>query len=121
MNTKEYQYYHCLHSYSVICKVPPKEVFFEHIKKQQEALAPLPIAIDIGIARLHPEDQFCYKTGREIAKGNIKTGNYVIESVMYRKSGLYVILHSEEEKVSHIMFSISHKRKTPYLDVAYAD
>lgn len=121
MNTKEYQYYHCLHSYTVICKVPPKEVFFEHIKKQQEALAPLPIAIDVGLSKLHPEDQFCYKTGREVAKGNIRTRHYIIEAVMYRESGLYVVLASEQEDVQYLMFSINHKRKTPYLDVAYAD
>jgi hypothetical protein len=121
MNTKEYQYYHCLHSYTVICKVPPKEAFFEHIKKQQEALAPLPMTIEVGLAKLHPEDQFCYKTGREIARNNIRTRQNVMESVMYRDGAIYVILASEQEDVQYLMFSISQKRKTPYLDTAYAD
>jgi hypothetical protein len=121
MNTKEYQHYHCLHSYTVICKVPPKEAFFEHIKKQQEALAPLPMTIEVGLAKLHPEDQFCYKTGREIARNNIRTRQYVMESVMYRDGAIYVILASEQEDVQYLMFSISQKRKTPYLDTAYAD
>ena len=118
MNPKEYQYYHELDAYTVVCKVPSKEQFIEYLVNQAMQLTPMTIKIKVGRANVHPKDQFCYKTGREIALSKIKYESFKILRVTYSEEETLVDLWFSEDMdcpVSCLRFSITNDRKTPYL------
>lgn len=120
MNTKEYQYYHELDSYSVVCKVPPKEYFIEQLVRQAQQLTPITVPINIGITFKHPKDQFCYKVGREMALNNIKPRHCILRQIRYVDNELNVSFEFSDEmnKKWFIAFSLCDRRFTPYLILA---
>jgi hypothetical protein len=117
MNPKEYQYYHELDAYTVVCKVPSKEQFIEYLVNQAMQLTPMTIKIKLGAAFVHPKDQFSYKTGRETAMSKIKYENFQLTRVSYSEKETLVDLYAVDMDcpVSVLRFSITDGRKTPYL------
>lgn len=120
MNIKEYQYYHSIFSHTVACKVPSKEFFLNQLDMYNKNANSSPFPIEIGVSYLHPSDQYCYKTGRELSKARIKPEQYKIRYVNYSKGSIILQLYKEgtSEGIEYLEFEIKHNRKTPYFIAA---
>ncbi len=117
MNPKEYQYYHELDKYTIVCKVPSKEQFIEYLVNQSMQLTPMTINVKVGTAFVHPKDQFCYKTGREVAMSKMEYHKFQISRISYSDKETLITLYSvnADTPISGLCFSLTNVRKTPYL------
>lgn len=120
MNNKEIQYYHNKQEYwlgikteyTVACKVPTNEDLEKMIKLRFEFGVMAEIQLLFGITRVHPKDMYCYKTGREKARKNMKIESFKLNGINIKQD---VINFTFTGKCGTLLIQTKEGRKTPYL------
>ncbi len=117
MNSKEYQYYHSQYDrISSICRVPLKEDVIRQVNNFMSFKDESSFVLSFGFTHVHPKDNFCYKTGRDISKNKMKDFYCIISQVNFINLDMYHIelKGTDGENNVAIYLEVKKQRKSIY-------
>lgn len=118
MNTENIQFYHDLHSrvtVAVLVDFTAQEIMDAIGELKQPAAY-----LTVGIAKVHPDDNYNKSIGREVSVSKMDSKMFIVGALFYKNKKPYVqMVHKEEDKTLVLTFSLKEGRDKPYFVEAY--
>ena len=101
-------------NYTVMCFQPFRSEL-ETLERKLEVNEPAILTLGLGTARMHPKErQFVKKTGREIAKQNMKFVILDLTNVHKRLGHTYYVFIAKDHTIE-VEFLLSHGKNAAFL------
>lgn len=124
------QYHHCNHSMygkhgkgksrTFALRVPTKELLLEGIKAYIIGRE-VSYLMDFGVAKVHPDDNFNKKVGRETALTNLSPVQFNLHSISMYKPGVFELRLKTPSSQYNFMLNVNINKADPLFADAYED